>query len=339
MPPRLKDIAERLDLSVTTVSRALAGYDDVAPQTRERVLAVAREMGYVPDVNAQRLQRQRTGTIGFIVPTFGPRFSDPFFSELLAGIGNESARHGYDLLISTVAPGPAELDTYRRYIFGRRVDGLVVVRTRRHDPRIAFLREQGFPFVAFGHTEDDLDFPWVDVDGAEGVRQAVAYLASLGHRRIGYIRAPADLMFSYLRWQGFQRGMAEAGLPIEPAWIVEGDLSQRSGHEVGGRLLDVVPRPTAVITGNDLMALGLMAVAQERGLVVGRDLSVVGFDDIPPAEHAHPPLTTVHQPVYRIATTITQMLIKLLNGEALEQRQIMLKPTLVIRRSTGAPSD
>lgn len=335
MPVRLKDIAAELNLSVTTVSRALAGYDDVSAETRRRVREAAEAMGYVPDATARRLQRQRTNVIGFIVPTFGPRFSDPYFSELLAGIGNEAARWGYELLISTVAPGPEEIDVYRRKVLGRLVDGLVVVRTRQHDPRVSFLLQQQFPFVCFGRTNQDADFPWVDIDGAEGVRRAVDYLVELGHRRIGYLRGPQDLMFVALRWQGFRDAMAANQLPIEEKWIVHGDLSQRDGRLKAGQLLDQPERPTALITGNDLMALGAIAAAQERDLVVGRDLSVIGFDDIPPAEQAHPPLTTIHQPIYQIATQVTGMLVRILEGEPLEERQVLLAPQLVLRQSTG----
>ena len=130
----LKDIAARLNLSITTVSRALAGYGDVAETTRQRVQQAAEEMGYVPDATARRLQKGRTDTIGFVIPTFGPRFSDPFFSELLAGIGNEASRHNYDILVSTRPPGtPDEQATYRRMAEGRLVDGLLVVRTRIGD--------------------------------------------------------------------------------------------------------------------------------------------------------------------------------------------------------------
>ncbi len=338
MPPRLKDIAAELGLSITTVSRALAGYPDVAEQTRQRVQEMSQTIGYVPDVTARRLQKQRTNVLGFIIPTFGPRFSDPFFSELLAGIGNEAGRQGYDLLISTVAPGPREVALYRRYVLGRQVDGVLVVRTRSQDTRIDFLADADFPFVAFGHTGQAIDFPWVDVDGVQGQQLAVDQLVELGHRQIAYLRPPQDMMFGKLRWQGFVASMTGHGLPINEDWVLDGDLTQRSGFQLGGKLLDGPEQPTAIVTGNDLMALGAMAAAQQRGLVIGRDLSVVGFDDIPLAEHAHPALTTIHQPIYQIATMATDMLIQILAGNSLEQRQILLQPELIVRQSSGPVS-
>ncbi|MEZ4771269.1 MAG: LacI family DNA-binding transcriptional regulator [Caldilineales bacterium] len=259
MPVRLKDIAAQLDLSVTTVSRALAGYSDVSPQTRERVLATAAAMGYVPDATAQRLQKQRTNTIGFIVPTFGPRFSDPFFSELMAGIGNEAARRNYDVLISTVAPGPEESEVYNRHIKSRRVDGMLVVRTRRDDPRISKLLEAGLPFVAFGRTETSSGYPWIDTDGATGVELAVQHLIALGHRNIGFVRSPEFLMFSALRWDAFRQVMSANDLTVNPQWVLHGDLTQGTGKALTGRLLGMGQRPTALLYDNDLMALGGMA--------------------------------------------------------------------------------
>jgi LacI family transcriptional regulator len=338
MPVRLKDIASALGLSVTTVSRALAGYSDVSQQTRKRVLATAEAMGYVPDATGQRLRMQRTNTLGFIVPTVGPRNSDPFFSELVAGIGSEAARHSYDLLISTVGPGPMESEVYHRYIMGRRVDGLIVVRTRQNDARIALLQASGFPFVAYGRTADEAAFPWVDTDGETGVGEAVKHLVALGHRRIGYVRGPEELMFSALRWRGFRRAMEEYQLAVEPGLIVFGDLTQGGGRAMAGQLLDLQQPPTALILGNDLMALGAITAAQTRGLEVGRDVSIVGFDDIAQAEHAHPALTTLNQPIYQIATLVTTMLIQILEDKPLQPSQVLLTPTLMVRQSTGPAS-
>jgi LacI family transcriptional regulator len=336
VPVTLKDIARAVGKSVTTVSSALNDYDDVSPETKELVRRVAREMGYRPNIVAQQLRRKRTDTLGLILPTFGPRFSDPFFSELLAGVGNQSAANGFDLLVSTQAPGPDEDEAYRRVVGGRRVDGLLVVRTRRQDPRIAFLVEEGFPFVAFGRTGQDFDFPYVDEDGVLGMKLAIQHLVDLGHRRIALIGAPPDVMFAGHRLIGFRQAMNENSLSVDESLIVEGDLTQRKGHQLAGELLDRSDRPTAIAACNDLMALGALTAAQERGLIVGRDVAITGFDDIPPAQYSHPPLTTVHQPIYRIGRMICDMLIKSIRGEPLPERHVLLRPSLVIRRSSGS---
>lgn len=342
MPVTLKDIAKKVGLSVTTVSRALGGYDDVAEETRQIIVQVAQEMGYRPNVMARRLQKQRTDTLGFVIPTFGPRFSDPFFSELLAGIGNEAASHDLDLLVSTQPPGTSEeAQAYERLVREGRVDGVILTRTRIDDARIAYLLEQNFPFASFGRTRVEGEYACVDVDGELGVFGATRYLVELGHRDIAIILPPEDLMFSLYRWNGFRRGMKTHGLTIKPTWQVNGDLTERGGYAVASHLLENSPRPTAIIAGNDLMAIGAMRAAREHDLVVGRDLSVIGFDDIPLAEHAHPALTTIRQPIYEIGRHVCRMLVKMLQGEHLtsDERRILFNPKLVVRDSTGPPFD
>lgn len=346
MTVTLKDLAKELGLSVTTVSRALAGYDDVAESTRRRVRQTAQEMGYYPNVTAQQLRRQRTDTLAFVIPTHGPRLSDPFFSELLAGIGNEAGRHRFDLLVSTQPPdSEAEREAYRRIVHGRRADGALVVRTRQKDERIRFLSEQGFPFVAFGRSDLGIEFPYVDEDSYTGMRLLAQHMVDLGHRHFGFISAPAGLLFCRLRLDGYRSVLQANGFPANGGLVVSGDLAQRSGFRAAQELLGRTPRPTAIIACNDLMALGAMSAAQKMGLTVGRDLSVGGFDDIPLAEHAHPPLTTMRQPIYEIGQRITRMLVQLiqvprgLSGEeeAPAERQVLLTPQLIVRESSGPP--
>lgn len=335
MAVTLKDIASRVGRSVTTVSRALAGYDDVSPVTREEVRRVAEELGYEPNITARQLQKRRTDTLALIFPTSDPRFSDPFFSEFLAGVGNEAGRQGFDLLASTQAPGAEEEAAYLRIVRSRRVDGFVIVRTRRSDPRILTLLEHDYPFAVFGRMERGHDFPLVDVDGASGIRLVVDHLVQLGHTRLACIAAPSNLMLAHYRLKGFTEALAAHGLTVESERIIEGDLSQRSGREAGKALLEMSQPPTAIVACNDLMALGATAAAQALGLVVGQEVSITGFDDIPLAEHAHPPLTTVRQPIYGIGVRVCQMLVTVIRGETLAERQVILQPSLVVRQSSG----
>ena len=335
MAVTIKDIAKRVGLSVTTVSRALNDFDDVSVETKELIRRTAAEMGYVPNFLAQRFQKRKTDTIGLILPTFGPRFSDPFFSELLAGVGNIAANQGYDLLVSTRAPGDEELIAYRQMVQGHRVDGLVVVRTRRQDERIEYLRSVGFPFVAFGRTEGELDFPYVDEDGTSGMRSVADHLVDLGHRRIACIASPAELMFSQYRLDGLRSRLQERNVTLDQLSIRVGDLTQRSGYEQAMQLLDLPSPPTAIVAFNDLMAFGAMSAAQNRGLIVGSDISITGFDNTPMADHSHPPLTTVDQPIYQIGNMVCEMLVKCVKDETLEEKQVLLQPELNIRASSG----
>jgi LacI family transcriptional regulator len=335
MSVTIKDIAKRVGLSVTTVSRALNDFDDVSAETKELIRQTAEEMGYVPNSLAQRFQKRKTDTIGLILPTFGPRFSDPYFSELLAGIGNKAANQGYDLLVSTRAPGDEELLAYRQMVQGNRVDGLVVVRTRQHDDRIEYLRSVKFPFVAFGRVEGELDFPFVDEDGAYGMKLVADHLVNLGHKRIACIASPPELTFSQYRLDGLRSRLQELNTPLDSTLIRIGDLTQRSGYEQATELLDLPQPPTAIVAFNDLMAFGAMSATQDRGLAVGSDVSITGFDNIPMSAHSHPPLTTIDQPIYQIGSIVCEMLVKCVQGEVLEEKQVLLQPELNIRGSSG----
>ena len=334
MSVTLKDIAQRVGKSVTTVSRALHDFDDVSPETKAEIHLIAEELGYIPNIHAQRLQKQRTDTIGFIIPTFGPRFADPFFSEFLAGIGNQSTKMGFDLLVSTRPPGTMELQAYEKNTLSPRVDGFIIVRTRQQDQRIKFLAQKQIPFVAFGRMLDHDDYAYVDEDGKYGMELITCHLADLGHKRIGYLDAPAEFMFGHYRRQGFLAGLEDNNLELDESLIVTGDMTQRAGYQLGIDLLSREDRPTAIAACNDLMALGVISAAQHIGLEVGKDIAITGFDNIPLAEHCHPPLTTVHQPIYQIGEMVCAMLIKQIRGEVLEQDQIILQPSLMVRQSS-----
>jgi LacI family transcriptional regulator len=334
MAVTLKDIALRVGKSVTTVSRALHDFDDVSPDTKAEVRSIAKELGYIPNIHAQRLQSKHTDTIGFIMPTFGPRFSDPFFSEFLAGIGNQAAKMGFDLLVSTCPPGTMELQAYEKNVRSPRVDGFVIVRTRQEDQRIKFLSQAKFPFVAFGRMLEHNDYAYVDEDGEYGMRQIIDHLANLGHKHIAYLDAPGHFMFAHYRRQGFLDGLKENGLEIDQELIVTGDMTQRAGFQLATELLMQESPPTAIVACNDLMALGAISATQQLEFTVGKDVAITGFDNIPLAEHCHPPLTTVHQPIYQIGEMVCEMLIKQIRAEPLEQEQIILQPSLVVRQSS-----
>jgi LacI family transcriptional regulator len=315
------------------VSRALAGYNDVNNDTRQRIIAIAQRLGYEPNLTARHLRSKQTQTIGMVIPLTS-RFSDPFFMELLSGVGRQSSEYGYDLLLSAQMPGEEELSAYRRMVASSRVDGLVLARVQIDDPRIAYLIEAGHPFVAFGRS-DSGDYPYIDVDGAIGVRQLVEHFVRNGHRRIAIILSPNQLAFTGLRYEGYVDGLRQAGILPDEAYIAEGDLSQNSGHDAALAFLREAVPPTAIIACNDLMAMGAMQAIQEQELQVGRDIAVAGFDDIPAAAHTVPPLTTVRQPIYDIGRRAVDMLIRVIRNEVLEEPHVLLTPKLIVRTSSG----
>ena len=333
MPVTIRDVAEKVGRSITTVSRALNDYEDVSKSTRELIKKTALEMGYQPNSIAQQLRKQRTDTLGLILPTFGPRFSDPFFSEFLAGVGNTAAKYGFDLLVATRSPGEEELDAYRKNIQSRRVDGFIIVRTRRDDARISLLQTHNYPFSVFGRTAENNAFPLVDEDSGLGMEMVISHLAEKGHRRIAFIAAPQDLKFAHARSEGFMQAMEKFKLPIIRELMEEGDLTQRAGNKAAKRLLNLPQKPTAIVASNDLMAIGALSAAHDLGVVVGKELALTGFDDIPWAMNTHPTLTTVHQPIYEIGSMVTNMLINKITGKFFES-PVILEPKLIIRQSS-----
>ncbi|MEM7344629.1 MAG: LacI family DNA-binding transcriptional regulator [Chloroflexota bacterium] len=336
MAVTLKDLAVHVDRSITTVSRALAGYQDVSPRTRDQVLQAAEELGYEPNITARQLQKQATDTIALILPNNNnPQISDPFFSEFLAGIVDQTTRYGLDLLVTTHSPDEDAKEVYLKYIRSRRVDGFIIIRTQRNDARIKLLRDCDFPFVAFGRVETDNEFPFIDEDGELGIRMVVDHLVALGHTRLAFIAEPANLTKAHNRLQGFIKGVTAHGLPLDESLILEGGFRQRAGRLSTLQLLDHPNPPTAIVAVNDLVALGAISAAQEQGLVVGRDVSITGFDDIALAEYTHPPLTTLHLPAHEIGMKICQTLFNVINREPLAEPQVILQPELVVRQSSG----
>ncbi len=337
MQVTLRDIAQKSGFSVTTVSRALAGYDDVNEQTRQHIIETANSLGYQPNLLARRLRSQRTQTLGLIIPNTDTSFPNEFFNLFLIGVGDAAWRNHYDLLVSAQIPGEEEMAAYRRMVNGLRVDGMILARTRQNDPRMPYLQAQRHPFVVNGRNAPDepSDFPYVDVDSRMGIRAATAHFITCGHRHIGLVLPPPDIAYTPYRLMGYTDALNEAHLPIRDDYIIYGDLQRSSGYQAADTLLSRYPQLSAIVACNDLMALGVMAAVQARGLRVGADIAVSGFDDIPAAEYASPPLTTVRQPIYEIGQRLVEMLINIIVGKPQGETQIMLPCTLIVRASSG----
>lgn len=335
MAVTIRDVAKQLNLSITTVSRALDGYDDVAAETRERVVRAAREMGYAPSRAARQLRRQRAEIIGYVLPTSGPHFTDRFFSEFIAGLGDEAVSHNFDLLVSTAAPDTAaERQVYTRWRSSRLVDGVVLSRMRIDDWRAKYLAKNNFPFVVHGRTRLKTDYTFIEIDSRSGFAELVRHLVKRGHRRIAYVGAPSKFTLQKDRYAGYCDGLAAAGIPFDETLIAEGDLRRAGGYQAALKLLALPQPPTAIIGANDLTAAGVMRAAHERGLVVGRDLAVAGYDGTEDSEHTQPPLTTLQQPVYETARRLVALLLALIEGKPMAEHQIIWQPKLIVREST-----
>lgn len=335
MPTTIREVAQRLNLSITTVSRALDGYQDVAEETRQLVVRTAEEMGYVPNQAARQLRRRRSDTIGYILPAQTPRFSNPYFAELVAGFGDEASECGFDLLVSTAPPdSPTERRAYENWTHGQKVDGLFLSRIRLRDWRVQYLSHNGIPFVTFGRSLDELEYPSVEVDWRKWFRAVIDHLYALGHRRIAYIGAASDLKIQADRYKGYLEGLLAHELILDPSLVAQGDLTTEGGYRAAMLLLSISNPPTAIACIDDTTAIGVLHAARESGRIVGQDLAVAGFDGIEGSEHTQPPLTTVNQPVYQIARQMAQMLIAQISGDTLPSNSVYIEPKMEIRMST-----
>ncbi len=336
MAVTIRDVAKELNLSITTVSRALDGYDDVAQATRIRVRRTARRMGYIPSRAARNLRRQRADIIGYVIPARGTRFTDPFFSEFIAGLGDQAVSQNFDLLVSTATPDTAaEKQVYTRWMQSRLADGVILSRVRLDDWRAKQLAKNHFPFVMHGRTRGEPACPFIEIDSRAGFARLVKHLVERGHTRIGYIGAPKKFTLQRDRFAGYVDGLRAANIPFDEALVGVGDLTRAGGYHAAQTLLALPNPPTAILGANDLTADGVLRAARERGIVVGRELAVAGYDGTEVSEHTQPPLTTLKQPVYDTARNLVKMLIALIQGETLAEPQIVLQPELIIRESTG----
>ncbi|MCG8509807.1 MAG: substrate-binding domain-containing protein [Rhodospirillales bacterium] len=332
----MKELAARLSLTEGTVSRALNDYSDISESTRNRVRAMARELGYRPSSLARRLAKGITETIGIVLPPGMAYLSEPFLVQFIEGISRVLAERDRDLLVSAPHSDETEVDAFARLVTAGKVDGFVVFRTLTEDPRIDFLHAKKIPFVAHGRTRDPNGYAWLDTDNVSAFRSAVDHLVELGHRRIGFLEASETLNFARLRKSGFLEGVEKHGVDSDPALIAESALTQESAFRAADRLLHLPSRPTAILCTTDLMAIGAARAVRERGLAIGSDVSVIGYDGLPIGEFFDPPLTTITQSIGDAGRRTAEMLLDLIDG-ADPQGMNELWPTHLIRRASDGP--
>lgn len=332
----IKDVAREAGVSIATVSYVLNNSGAVSEATRRRVLQAVEKLGYRPSVIARGLQARQSRMIGYSWRPMPPDQFNPILEKFIHSMAEAAERHDYHVLTFPSATVSEEVAAYEEMIETGRVDGFILSNTNLNDPRIRYLLDVGFPFVAFGRANPDWDFPWVDVDGADGVRQAVNHLLELGHRRIACLAWPKISLTGQYRLQGYHSAMAEAGLVVDPAWVIriENDYQHAYRAAQTWLALPAARRPTAIVALTDLMAIGVMNAAADAGLRIGPDLAVVGFDDAPITGYLRTPLTSLRQPVAEVGELAVTMLIDLVRGEKPQPSQVLLKPRLIVRVST-----
>jgi DNA-binding LacI/PurR family transcriptional regulator len=289
--PTIADVARQVGVSKTLVSFVFNDRPGVAPETRERILAAAKEMGWRPRPSARSLSTRRTFALGLVVRRDASVLTaDSFFPAFIAGVETVLADEGQVLVLSVV-PEARELGTYRTLVSDHRVDGVFLTDLRRADSRLPLLFELGLPAVTLGRPDSASTFPCIDLDDRPGVEQTVQHLQALGHSRIAYVAGEAAMLHGQRRRASFGAAMAAAGLGAD--MLEETDFSATEAALATDRLLRLTPRPTAIVYASDPMAVAGLGIIQARGLRCPDDMSVAGFDGADIARHIYPALTTV----------------------------------------------
>jgi LacI family transcriptional regulator len=329
--PSRADVARRAGVAESTVSRALNDSPLITEPIKRKVRDAAQELGYIPSRQAALFARKKTNTIGFVVPSYGsfPPFSRSYFPALLDGVVLESDSCGYSPTI-ILDKQNHNTEDYYALIRSKTVDGLLFAVTRADFRPFAGLRDRGVPFVLINNYHEGLNS--VDALPESGMRKAFSHGCNLGHRHFGYITGDVRYRNAVDRLTLFKSLAQEFSVDTT---IVEGDFSRTSGYAGAVKLLTASEPPSLIMTSSDRCAFGVLQYAQARGIRVPQDLSVIGYDNLPPVQDISPPLSTIEQPVTALARHATRLLIDILTGKRTEPIQEWLDTDFIVRESTS----
>ncbi len=330
----IADIAKALNVSKSTVSRALHEHSDINEQTRRAVLQMAKELDYQPNLLAKSLVQNKTNTIGIIVP----EFLTYFFPTVIIGAQQIASAAGYNVIICQSQESYETEVSNANVLIANRVDGVLISMTRetKNFDHYKRFERHGIPVVFFNRVCDEMNVPKVLVNDYNGAFKATEHLIKSGYRRIAHIGGPANLRLSHNRLNGYKDALKKHKLPILDELITSCDLSKQAAIKSAKQLLELATPPDAVFCVNDPAAIQLMLVAKNKGIDIPEDLGVVGFSNDPIAAIIEPSLTTVEQPVAEMGRKAMQLLIDKLNGHIGKSTPayLSLNTKLVVRKSS-----
>ena len=333
---RLKDLAEHLGLSQTTVSRALNGYPEVNEATRLRVAETAERLGYRPNASALRLATGRSGAIGLVLR--GAEELGPHMSEFLAGMGGRMATEEIDILVTTVDSYADEVAAYRRIAASQKVDAMVLHSPKIVDERVKLLKDLGIPFVLHGRTNIGETVAWLDIDNTGAVERATSHLLDLGHRRIALLNGIKGRTFAEHREIGYLAALSARGVPFDPALMGNSVFTDEVAFRLAQSMLELRPRPTAFIAGSMMTALGVFRAIRQAGLTLGKDVSMIAHDDVFPylnADNMFPSMSTTRSSIRQAGTRVAELILQILAGKKIEDVHELWPVELVLRESSG----
>jgi len=333
----IKDLAKAAGVSITTVSRALNGYDDVSEKTRARIKRLADELSYRPNAVARSLVSKKTHTIGVILSEMKRSGAkDAFAFELLCGINDRASQLNYDILLFSTDPNKQRNKSYSDLCRERNVDGAILSGLRVTDPYLEEVVNQSqFPCVLIDIPLSGERVGHVTTDNIEGAKTAVNHLIQLGHRHIAMINGHQEAAVSKERFSGYMLALQEANIKYDPALVYNGEFSEEGGNETMELILRDHPEVTAIFSASDLMALGAMKTLEQKGVKSPETISIVGYDDITIANYCSPKLTTIRQEKYELGYQAAQLVIDMLEGRKVKHK-IVLPTELIVRESTAS---
>jgi LacI family transcriptional regulator len=347
----IQDIARLAHVSTTTVSRALNNKPDVDPGTRERIMRIVEERGFVPSITAAGLAMGRNRLISVLLPAL----TWPLISELMLSVAEIVDAAAYEIVLYSISTSNHERDCSKiidRILATKLTAGLLAVFPGQSAQHLLELQRHGFPVVLIDDQNPPIEgIPWVGADNRGGAYEATQYLVQQGHRRIAYIQGPMKYKVSHDRYMGYCDALQQAGIELDPALVLEGDFMPTGGRSCAEQffMLPAIQRPSAIFAGSDFMAYGAMSAAEKFGLRIPADIALIGFDDNPASAHMRPSLTTVRQPFYDMGRSAIELLFRLIeqsrsNGRkhehgyqttsATDAPHIQLPTKLVLRETT-----
>jgi DNA-binding LacI/PurR family transcriptional regulator len=331
--PTLEEVAVRAGVGRGTVSRVINGSPRVSEHAKAAVEAAVAELGYVPNRAARALAGNRTDAIALVIPEPETRlFAEPYFSDIIRGIGAELADTDMQLLLTLIRT-PKERSRFGQYLAAHRVDGVLLVSVHEDDPLPDLLERLEMPAVLNGRRSDLESVSYVDADNVGGARAAVAHLIARGRRQVATITGPLDMYVARSRLDGYYQAVAQAGLGLPESLVVGGDFTEEGGRRAMRELLARQPEVDGVFAASDLMAAGARAVLRETGRRVPDDVALVGFEDSVIARHMDPPLTSVRQPTEEMGRTMARVLLEEIAERASARRHVVLATELIERES------
>jgi LacI family transcriptional regulator len=336
---RLKELAQHLGLSQTTVSRALNGYPEVKESTRQMVFEAAQRLGYRANASAQRLATGRVGAIGIVLR--GSEEFGPHMNEFLGGLSGRLSDQEIDIVLTTVSSYEEELAAYRRAAASKKVDAFVLHSPHARDARVDLLLELGLPFVLHGRTDVGRPHAWLDIDNQGAIERATSHLLDLGHRRIALINGVRGRTFAEHREAGYRAALDARGAPVDPGLIANAVFTDEVAFRLAQSMLELRPRPTAFLAGSMMTGLGIFRAIRQAGLTLGRDVSMIAHDDVFPylnADNMYPTMSTTRSSIRAAGVRIAELLMQLIGGKPAHTIHELWPVDLVLRQSsTQAP--